>query len=533
MQQANWATTEVTDTMTNSPKKRISFFTRLLNTFNLKLRAKLILIFAVMMVIPIILLTFLAWNQIISLGYLLRDIAVADSTQALNEDARESIERMTTDTALAVASFLHQRDQDILLLANLPISEETFRVFSEGRNSMLMTRGEWILSEDEMSWVQADPFVFVGPPNLSTNIENNDVQLGSAFRNRPPEFFAHYRRLFPLYDEITFIDLYGYEVYKYVNPRTTKIHYPLNPNRVNVADGSNTYVRAERYWEALQNLQPGEIFVSDVIGAYVGTRFIGVFTPGALRNVPESHANHGVLQSIANLPTEQFLEVARRQAFAGPENPIGQRFEGIVRWATPVTDYRGNIIGYVTMALNHDHIMEFVDFITPMLERYSVLSDPIDGNYAFIWDFKCRSIAHPRHHSIVGYSPITGQPQVPWLEGTIKLERDFVGGGFVHDENDKTIPIHDADGNPQPARDSPFYFWSVGGGADWLAANPSWELHNLSRVFTGVNWWDWDEPHNAAVGLAGGSSTSHTATTGKSSPSSARGCSGIPMATRS
>ncbi|MCL2391701.1 MAG: response regulator [Oscillospiraceae bacterium] len=477
--------------MSNISGNRINILGQLLNRLNLKLRAKLILIFAVLMCIPIILLTVFAWRQIISLGYLLRDIAVVDSTTALNDGARENIERMTTDTALAISDFLNQRDQDILLLASLPQSEETFRVFSENRNSLLMTQGQWVLSDDEMSWVEENPWVFDGPENLSTNMENNDVMLGSSFNNRPPEFFHHYRELFPLYDEITFINLDGYEVYKFVNPDSRKIHYPMNPNLVNVVDGAQTYIRSESFWEELSNLQPGEIFVSDVIGAYVGTKYIGVFTPGALRNVSPTHPNHESLQYIANLPRDQFLEIAKRQAFAGPENPLGQRFEGIIRWGTPVTDEHNEIIGFVTMALNHDHIMEFVDFITPMWERYSVLSDAIDGNYAFIWDHNCRNIVHPRHHSIVGFSPITGAPQVPWLEGSIMLERDFVNGGFLRDENGMTIPILDADGNTQPARDTPFYAWYSYNGADWLSLNQSWELHNLSKIVTGTYWWEW------------------------------------------
>ena len=465
---------------------------RLLGRINLKLRPKLILIFLVVKIVPIILLTGIALTQIISLGDALRDIAVADSAIALNDGARDNIERMTTDLAAAVADFLHQRDQDVLLLANLPPSSEMFRIFSDNRNSKLMRQGEWVLSDDGMSWVEKEPFQHAVRHDVSSNRENNDELLGSCFNYRPPEFFTYYRELVPLYDEITFIDLYGNEIYKYVTSNSTKKHFPLNPDKVNVADRMNTYVRAETYFEALKKLRPGEIYVSDVIGAYVGTSFIGMFTPGALRNVPRAHPNYDILQEIANLPEEEFLEAARRQAFAGTENPIGQRFEGIVRWGTPVTDENGEIIGYVTMALNHDHIMEFVDFVTPMSERYSLLSDPIDGNYAFIWDYKCRSIVHPRHHSIVGFNPLTGKPQVPWLEGTLAFERDFVNGGFLRDEDGNRIPIFE-DGVHVPARDTPFYYWYTRGGAEWLAANPSWD--NLSKDAAGVSWGEFFEKY--------------------------------------
>jgi len=280
----------------------------------------------------------------------------------------------------------------------------------------------------------------------------------------------------------------------------------MNPNMVNVADKVNTYVRAENYWEEITRLHPGEIYVSDVIGAYVGTNYIGMYVPGVFLSedpavINQAHPNLEELRRIGNLPRDEFIEEAKKQAFSGQENPVGQRFEGIVRFATPVTYPAGStnpddIIGYVTMALNQDHIMEFVDYITPMHERYVSLISGFEGNYAFIWDYQCRSIAHPRHHSIVGYDPRTGEPQAPWLEGTNMLLRDYENGGFLKEEFEpgrfRTIPILNDEGNPQPATDTPFYYWANNGGSAWLADNPSWQTANLSRiVHNGKNWWEW------------------------------------------
>ena len=465
---------------------------RFLNRINLKLRPKLILIFLIAKIIPIAILSVIALTQIISLGNILREIAVEDSINALNDRSRVNLERMTTDLAAQVANFLYQRDQDILLLSAFVPSDDVYRIFSNNRNSRLVERGEWTLSPDEMTWVELNPFLYKGQlDDISSNRENNDELHGSSFQYRAPEFFNQYYQYVPLYDEITFIDLDGNEVYKYVNPSSPKIHYPLNPERRNVSLRENTYIGAETYFSMLQTLQLGEIYVSDLIGAYVGTNYIGMYTPGVFRNnVTEAHPNYAVLQEIAALPREDFLDAARSQAYAGMENPIGQRFEGIVRWATPVAGDNGEIIGYVSMALNHDHIMEFVDYITPMDERYTVLPDAFDGNYAFIWDYKSRSICHPRHHSIIGYNPLTGEPQVPWLEGSILLERDYINGGFLREEYEegrwRTIPVRDAEGNTMPAPDTPFYYWYNSGGNEWLAANPAW--NNLSSEAAGTSW---------------------------------------------
>jgi PAS domain-containing protein len=91
--------------------------------------------------------------------------------------------------------------------------------------------------------------------------------------------------------------------------------------------------------------------------------------------------------------------------------------------------------------------MAFVDHITPMNERYVVTPSAYDGNYAFIWDYKCRSICHPRHHSIVGFDPATGEPAVPWLETSIyeawqksdvKKWNDFVADWPIFDEQSRS-----------------------------------------------------------------------------------------------
>ena len=73
---------------------------------------------------------------------------------------------------------------------------------------------------------------------------------------------------------------------------------------------------------------------------------------------------------------------------------MGKRFSGIIRWATPVAK-DGKVIGYVTLALDHSHVMSFTDNLMPTPDRYTPISDATNGNYAFIWDYQDRAIAHP------------------------------------------------------------------------------------------------------------------------------------------
>ena len=149
----------------------------------------------------------------------------------------------------------------------------------------------------------------------------------------------------------------------------------------------NTFCKAEGYYSHLSSLKKGELYVSRVVGAY---------RKGWLYKSPEG------------------IKVKPESAHAGKENPFGEKFEGIIRWATPVYE-NGKKTGYLTMALDHIHVMEFTDHVVPTEERFSELSDGGSGNYAFLWDDRDRCISHARDFFICGYDPETGQEVPGWM----------------------------------------------------------------------------------------------------------------------
>jgi PAS domain S-box-containing protein len=412
----------------------------LLTKFGLGMRAKLITIFVIIKVIPLILLTITAWGQARHLGETLRvrtehltayanealketgEIAVESSITAQNDRATEELERISTDMAKRVADFLYDRDNDILFLGKLEPSETIYRNFVQANTRPLVKQREWTLSADQKSWAPKDPPQF-GAHSPSSNPEND-----TNYHNRPRELWETEER--PLYLEATYIDLAGNEIIKVVADQSPQ----MDSRRRNVADRGNTYVKAETYFAELKNLKPGEIYVSDVIGAYVGSHLIGMYNP-------ENVASRG----LSWQPEEE--------AYAGEENPLGKRFKGIIRWATPVTHNGrpdGRITGYGTLALDHDHIMDFPDHTTPMGRRYVEMPSAYEGNYAFIWDYQCRSICHPRHHSIVGYNPETGEPEIPWLEESIY--QAWQASGLSYTEFIRDVPTFmDQSRNKKPA----------------------------------------------------------------------------------
>ena len=415
-------------------KKIESALGHLLTRLGFGIKAKLIILFVVIKVIPLILLTIIAIRQFYHLGSQLRmnigdvetevnkalvkmgDVAIEDSVETLNNSAISQLERTSTDLANRIAEFLYQRDSDIRYAADIEPTESAYRLFVQRRTSRLIKKREWMLRQDGKAWVPKEPLP-VSLYSHSTNSEND-----TYYHNRPVEIWEKETR--PLFLEMTYIDTAGNEIVKVT---TSDI---MDPRRKNVSNRLNTFVKAETYFNELKNLKPGDIYVSDVIGEYVGSRLIGMYTP-------DNASERGLDFS----PGEE--------AYAGRENPNGKRFKGLIRWATPVVR-RGRITGYVTLALDHDHIMEFVDHITPMEERYVEMPSAFEGNYAFIWDYQCRSIAHPRHHSIVGFNGETGEPQIPWLEESIYNEWKASGQSYA--DFIKGVPVfHEQSRDKRPA----------------------------------------------------------------------------------
>ncbi len=382
----------------------------------LGIRAKLIGIFVLIKVIPLLILAIFLFYLMGNLGGLVaRQVALLseqmgeaitavgtsatnDASKALDERAREEIERLTTDTARSLARFLYERDADIRFAASLAASPESFRSFLSSRQGAVVYHQPWKLSADGSSWEPETTAESSDDKAVVANIEENKKE----FHYRPPETKGIVRWQ-PLYLEMTLVDLNGQELVKVTTSQ--RMHGELR----DVSNPENTYIKAERYFSELKKLKPGQIYVSDVIGAYQPSPVIGPYTREAARRL-----------GIRFEP--------EKAGYAGKENPVGRRFQGLIRWATPVVE-AGEIVAYVTLALDHTHIMEFTDHLVPTTQRYSAISDALSGNYAFMWDYLGRNISHPRDYFIVGYDPDTGEPVMPWLEETHYAEWQRSGLG--------------------------------------------------------------------------------------------------------
>jgi signal transduction histidine kinase len=366
---------------------------------NLSIKFKLILLFILIKVVPLLLISYIAFIGIIKLDKYFSSStkelflenkqiisntankAISDSIEMLDKKSQQSIERLSFEIAKNVASFLYQRDEDILFLSDIKLNEEVLNDFYKSKQREIIVHEKYYYNEKKQRWETKKEKERIKPQERKAQLKDNEKEFNYT---DPLELK---RVKIPIYKEVSYFDINGKEIYKVSQ---------INKQLLDISQKKNTYVNSEDYFKKIKDLKKGQIYVSNVIGQSVKTNIIGTFTKNKAKkaNIAFEPQNHG---------------------YAGKENPNGKRFEGIIRFVTPVYK-KDKKVGYVSLALDHEHIMQFTDTVNPVDKNpIQDIADASVGNYAFMWDYKGRNISHPRDYSIVGYDPKTGEQAMPWL----------------------------------------------------------------------------------------------------------------------
>jgi len=370
---------------------------------NLSIKAKLILLFIVIKVIPLLLIAYIAYEGALKLDNYIQDStrylfnqnkeivintankSIEDSIKNLDKKSQLALERLSYEIANNVAQFLYERDSDIKLLSHLDLNQKVLKEFYNSKNRDIIIHNKYIYDDSTNTWVDPVEKEKIKRDKTTADLKDNEREFSYI------DPIKYKTKNIPIYKEISYFDLNGKEIYK-VSQIDKKLH--------NISNKKNTYINSEDYFKEVQNLKKDEIYVSDVIGEYVKTKVIGTFT-----------------KEKAQKAKIEFKP--EKYAYAGKENPVGKRFEGIIRFVTPVYK-NGKKQGYVSLALDHEHIMQFTDTSSPTnINAKQDISDASEGNYTFMWDYKGRNISHPRDYFINGFNKETGKREMPWLSADI------------------------------------------------------------------------------------------------------------------
>lgn len=367
------------------------------------IKVKLVLLFILIKIVPLLFIAYIAYEGTLKLEkyvqnstrYLFNknkeiilataNASIEDSIRYLDKKSQNSIERVSFEIANNVANFLYERDNDLLFLSKIPLNNKILNEFNKSKQRDIIIHGDYKYNDKSNTWE-------------SVKKEKKEIRLKNTadLDENKKEFSFHdplklETKKIPIYKEINYFDLNGKEIYKVSQ---------INNELTNISNKKNTYVNSETYFEEIKDLKQGEIFVSDVIGEYVKSKVIGNFTKEKTEK-----------QKIEFRPEDH--------AYAGKENPLGKKFEGIIRFVTPI--FKDNKkVAYVSLALDHEHIMQFTDTSNPVSPNAKQsISNAGEGNYAFMWDYEGKNISHARDYFIVGYDKETGKKTIPWLSAKL------------------------------------------------------------------------------------------------------------------
>jgi signal transduction histidine kinase len=392
---------------------------------NLSIKIKLIIIFLLIKILPLLLIVYIAYEGVLKIDqYLTKstnflynqskeiiintaNASIEDSIKNLDKKSQESLEKVSYEIANQVANFLYERDKDILFLSKLDLNDSVLKSFYESKKRDVTIHDKYFYDENSNNYKTNEQLSAEQRDKKIANLKDNEKEFNYI---DPVKFQT---KELPIYKEISFLDLNGVEKYKISS---------INENKLDVSNKKNTFVNSESYFDEINKLKNGDIYVSDVIGEYVKTKVIGAFT------------KEKALKAGIEFEPEKY-------GYAGLENPLGVRFDGIIRFVTPVFK-NGQKIGYVSMALDHKHVREFTDTANPTGKNVKQnISDATLGNYAFMWDYEGKNISHPRDYSIVGYDKNTGQQAMPWLSADI-AEKYYASNQNIN-EFLKNYPIYE------------------------------------------------------------------------------------------
>lgn len=169
----------------------------------------------------------------------------------------------------------------------------------------------------------------------------------------------------PLYRELAFVDMNGQEIVKVSNecddyPFSCEI--VVSDELVNVGDIKNTLFKNERYFLETKILDGGEVYVGEPVG----------------------------------------LHVPYERAYAGAQNRSGERYRGVIRFATPVFDGEGKKVGMVVEAVEMLHFIELTAHVAPANPQPQAEIDPREADFVYAVSPEGWAMSHPRHFNIAG-----------------------------------------------------------------------------------------------------------------------------------
>lgn len=137
---------------------------------NFSIKVKLVVLFIFIKIIPLLLISYIAYEGAIKLEKYINDstrylfnknkeivmntanASIEDSIKSLDKKSQLAIERLSFETAQKVAEFLYERDYDLLFLSKLNLNEEILKKFYETKNKDIIVHEKYVYNDSTNNW---------------------------------------------------------------------------------------------------------------------------------------------------------------------------------------------------------------------------------------------------------------------------------------------------------------------------------------------------------------------------------------------
>ncbi len=204
---------------------------------NIKIKTKLILLFIIIKILPLLLISYIAvigaknlndyfslstknlFNESKTIIKNTANITITDSIKALDKKSQSSLEVLSYNIANNIAAFLYERDKDILFLSKLPINQNTLKSFYENKTKDILFHDKYYYDDEKEEW-QAEKTKKVKKRSIQ-----EDILIANKKEFNYIDPINSLKKSIPLYKEVVFFDLKGEEKYKIL--KKMKFMYPM------------------------------------------------------------------------------------------------------------------------------------------------------------------------------------------------------------------------------------------------------------------------------------------------------------------
>lgn len=162
---------------------------------NLSIRIKLIIIFILIKILPLLFIAYIAYEGVLKLDTYLNksttflynqskeiiintaNASIEDSIKNLDKKSQDSLEKISYQIANQVAEFLYERDKDLIFLSKLDLNQKVLDSFYESKNKDITIHSEYYYDDETNTYKSKEEFKSIERDKKTATLKDNEKEF--------------------------------------------------------------------------------------------------------------------------------------------------------------------------------------------------------------------------------------------------------------------------------------------------------------------------------------------------------------------